>query len=136
MDCNINVPLLIHLCDRQVCQNSPTILPEMDLGVMSIPCCMNAPSANQRLLITLKWLLTCLPRHKYVDEVQKSLQRELPLFLTLTLLSATHTGKTLRTKGLSLSRKVPENTYYYIGLSPTLHNVLFVQYDGPVVFRL
>ena len=93
----------------------------MDLGVMSIPCCMNAPSANQRLLITLKWLLTCLPRHKYVDEVQKSLQRELPLFLTLTLLSATHTGKTLRTKGLSLSCKVSENTYYYIGLIPTLH---------------
>ena len=107
----------------------------MDLGVMSIPCCMNAPSANQRLLITLKWLLTCLPRHKYVDEVQKSLQRELPLFLTWTLLSATHTGKTLRTKGLSLSGKVSENTYY-IGLSPTLHNVLFVQYDGPVAFRL
>merc|ERR1712012_596961 len=39
----------------------PTILPEMDLGVMSIPCCMNAPSANQRLLITLKWLLTVVP---------------------------------------------------------------------------
>ena len=66
------------------------------------------------------FLLFC-PRHKYVDEVQKSLQRELPLFLTLTLLSATHTGKTLRTKGLSLSRKVSENTYYYVGLSPTLH---------------
>ena len=81
----------------------------------------------------MKIFLVFWPRHKYVDEVQKSLQRELPLFLTLTLLSATHTGKTLRTKGLS--RKVSANTYY-IGLSPTLHNVLFVQYDGPVVFRL
>ena len=37
---------------------SPTILPEIDLGVMSIPCCMKAPSANQRLFTTLKWLLT------------------------------------------------------------------------------
>ena len=85
----------------------------------------------------MKIFLFFCPRHKYVDEVQKSLQREIPLFLTLTLLSATHTGKTLRTKGLSLSGKVSENTYYYyIGLSPTLHNVLFVRYDGPVAFRL
>jgi len=30
-------------------QAPPTIRPEIDLGVMSVPCCMKAPSANQRL---------------------------------------------------------------------------------------
>lgn len=35
--------------------------PEKDLGVMSVPCCMKAPSANQRLLITEKALATEVP---------------------------------------------------------------------------
>ena len=41
--------------------NLPTILPEIDLGVMSIPCCMKAPNANQRLLMMLKWFETVVP---------------------------------------------------------------------------
>ena len=38
----------------------------MDLGVMSMPCCMNAPSANQRLLTTLKWFDT-LTNHTFTS---------------------------------------------------------------------
>lgn len=59
--------------------NSPTILPDMDLGVMSIPCCMKAPSANQRLLMMLKWLETVVPDmdssicHSYGENLEKKI---------------------------------------------------------------
>ena len=64
-----------HMSQRN--SNSPTILPDMDLGVMSIPCCMKAPSANQRLLMMLKWLETVVPDmdssicHSYGENLEK-----------------------------------------------------------------
>ena len=59
--------------------HSPTIRPEIDLGVMSMPCCMKAPSANQRLLIILKWLETVVPDidssicHSYGENLREKL---------------------------------------------------------------
>ena len=49
----------------------------MDRGVMSIPCCMKAPSANQRLLMMLKWFETVVPDmdssicHSYGENLEK-----------------------------------------------------------------
>ena len=39
----------------------PTMRPLSDLGVMSVPCCMKAPRANQRLLITENEFSTVVP---------------------------------------------------------------------------
>lgn len=42
-------------------QAPPTILPDNDLGVMSTPCCMKEPNANQKQFMREKALATAVP---------------------------------------------------------------------------